>query len=434
MRDIALVVIVLGLIPIILGYPWIGALAYAWVSIFVPHRWAFGFANDMPIAMIVAVTTLASMLLHPKQVRLPINRITVLLMLLPIWMTVTLFFALEPDVAYERWVEVMKVYFFALVTASLVHSRKQLEALLWVLVLSVGFYGVKGGIFTILEGGAYRVYGPPGASAIRDNGAIALASVMMIPLMFYLAGVVTSKWVKAGLLGAILLSGMTVLGSQSRGAFLAIMAITVFLWVKGRRKLIFGLALVALVSLGIGFMPDSWTARMETIRTYEQDGSAMGRVNTWWMLFNLANDRPLVGGGFEPYSPRQFSRYAPDPLDVHSAHSIYFQILGEHGYVGFALFLCFGIVSWNMAGWLVKASRERSDSVWVGDLARAIQVSFVGFAVGGAFFNMAYWEMAYYEAVILMAAYRLVGAGPKPNPAITLPPRPPVSRRIPQRF
>ena len=89
MRDIALVMILLGLIPVIFRYPWIGALAYAWVSIFVPHRWTFGFANDMPIAMIVAVTTLASMLLHPKQVGLPINRITVLLMLLPIWMTVT---------------------------------------------------------------------------------------------------------------------------------------------------------------------------------------------------------------------------------------------------------------------------------------------------------------------------------------------------------
>ena len=420
MRDIALVVIVLGLIPAILRYPWIGALAYAWVSIFVPHRWAFGFANDMPIAMIVAVTTLASMLLHPKEVQLPINRITVLLMLLPIWMTVTLLLALEPANAYARWVEVMKVFFFTLVTASLLHSRKQVDALVWVLVLSVGFYSVKGGIFTIFQGGAYRVYGPPGESAIRDNGAIALASVMMMPFMLYLAGVAASKWVKAGLLGAMLLSGMTALGSQSRGAFLAITAILGYLWVKGRRKLIFGLVLVTGASLAIGFMPDTWSDRMETIQTYEQDGSAMGRINTWWMLFNLANDRPLVGGGFEPYTLAQFAKYAPDPLDVHSAHSIYFQVLGEHGYVGLALFLYLAIASWNMAGRLVKASRERSDSAWAGNLARATQVSFVGFAVGGAFFNMAYWEILYYEIVILMAAYRLVGAGAQAEPGSQL--------------
>ena len=419
MRDIALVAIVLGLIPAVFRYPWIGALAYAWVSVFVPHRWAFGFANNMPIAMIVAATTLASMLLHPKEVRFPINRITVLLMLLPIWMTVTLAFALEPDAAYERWEEVMKVFFFALVTASLVHSRKQLEALLWVLVLSVGFYTVKGGIFTLVGGGANRVYGPPGGSAIADNNAIALASVMMIPLMLYLAGVVSSKWVKAGLLGAIPLSAMTVLGSHSRGAFLAILAMMVFLWVQSRRKLVFGLALVALAPLALGFMPDNWTNRMETIQTYETDSSAMGRVNTWWMMFHLANDRPLVGGGFEPYTLRVFGMYAPDPLDVHAAHSIYFQVLGEHGYVGLALFLCLGIVSWNMAGQLVKASRERPNSVWAGDLARAIQVSFVGFAVGGAFVNVAYWEMVYYEIIILMAAYRLAGAAPRPDPAAT---------------
>lgn len=408
MRDIALVAIVVGLIPIIFRYPWIGALAYAWISVFVPHRWAFGFAKDMPIAMTVAVTTLASMLLQPKQVRLPINGITVLLVLIPIWMTVTLFFALEPDAAYQRWVEVMKVFFFTLVTASLVHSRKQVEALLWVLVLSVGFYSVKGGVFTIVEGGAYRVYGPPGESYIADNNAIAMASIMMMPFMLYLSGIVSSKWVKTGLLGAALLSGMTVLGSQSRGAFLGVVAMMAFLWMKSRRKMISGLALVALALPAIAFMPDSWTNRMHTIQTYEQDASAMGRVNAWWMLFNLANDRPLVGGGFEPYTPREFSKYAPDPIDIHAAHSIYFQILGEHGYVGLALFFCLGIASWVMAGRLVKSSRERPDYVWAGDLGRAIQVSLVGFAVGGAFFNMAYWELLYYEIVILMATYRLV--------------------------
>jgi probable O-glycosylation ligase (exosortase A-associated) len=142
------------------------------------------------------------------------------------------------------------------------------------------------------------------------------------------------------------------------------------------------------------------------------------------MLFNLANDRPLVGGGFEPYTLRQFGRYAPDPLDVHSAHSIYFQVLGEHGYVGLALFLCLAIAIWNMAGWLVKASRERPDCVRAGDLARAIQVSFVGFAVGGAFVNTAYWDLVYYEIVILMATYRLAQSPEPVDPSTTFDRRP----------
>ena len=64
----------------------------------------------------------------------------------------------------------------------------------------------------------------------------------------------------------------------------------------------------------------------------------MGRINSWHMAFNVANDRPLVGGGFELYTPKTFARYAPNPEAIHSAHSVYFQILGEHGYVGFADF------------------------------------------------------------------------------------------------
>jgi len=364
-----------------LKYPWIGVLVYAWVSIFNPHKWTYGFANDFPLAMLAGVVTVAGMFVKWKEARLPINTITVLLMLLPFWMTVTLMFALEPDDAYVRWTEVMKVFLFTLITASLLHSRKQLEALLWVLVLSIGFYGVKGGIFTFAVEGAHRVYGPPGTSYISDNNAISVALVMTIPLMQYLASTAASKWIKWGMYGAMLLSGVAVLGSQSRGAFLAIGAMIVFMLVKSERKLLLALALVILVPLVVGFMPDTWISRMETIRTYE-DQSAQGRLNTWTMAFNLANDRPLVGGGFEPYSPRVFAKYAPDPRDIHSAHSIYFQMLGEHGYVGFVLFLGLGIASWMMARRILRASRDRPDYSWAGGLARVMQVSLIGFAVG----------------------------------------------------
>jgi putative inorganic carbon (HCO3(-)) transporter len=407
MRDIALTLIFLGLIPVMLRYPWIGVLVYAWVSVFNPHKWTFGFAYDFPLAMLAAVVTAAGMLLRWKEVRLPINMITVLLMLLPFWMTVTLMFAFEPDAAYARWQEVMKIFLFALITAALLHSRKQLEALLWVLVVSIGFYGVKGGIFTFSVEGAYRVYGPPGTSYITDNNAIPVALIMTIPLMQYLAHTAASKWVKSGLYGAIFLSAVAVLGSQSRGAFVAIGAMLLFMWLKSRRKVLLGLALVIVVPALIGFMPDTWRSRMETIPTYE-DQSAQGRLNTWAMAINLANDRPLVGGGFEPYTLRVFGKYAPDPLDVHSAHSIYFQMLGEHGYVGLVLFLCLGIASWMMARRILQASRDRPEYAWADNLARAMQVSFVGFAVGGAFINIAYWEVVYFEIVILMAACNLV--------------------------
>ena len=415
MRDIALSVIIFSSLPFILKRPWLGVLMFLWLSVMSPQKFTWGFAYSFPFAALVAVTTLIGMLLHKDKIRLPVNAITILLAALPLWMSITYIFALEPADGFNRWIEVLKVFFFVLVTASLLNSRKQLEYLIWVIVLSVGFYGLKGGLFTLMTGGGMRVYGPPGDGFISDNNAISVALVMTIPLMQYLRTVSTSKWIRLGLLGVMVLSGVAVLGSQSRGAFLAVFSMLVFLWLKSRKKVLSGLFLIALIPIVLAFMPETWTGRMQSIETYDQDSSVRGRLNAWRMAINLANDRPLVGGGFEPYSMKTFAMYAPVPEDVHSAHSIYFQMLGEHGYVGLALFLCLGIVAWVISRRTIAASRDQPAYAWADNMARAIQVSLVGFAVGGAFVNIAYWELQYYEIVVLMLTYRLVKTNQRLN-------------------
>jgi probable O-glycosylation ligase (exosortase A-associated) len=163
-----------------------------------------------------------------------------------------------------------------------------------------------------------------------------------------------------------------------------------------------------LLPVAIWFMPEKWESRMRSIQTYEQDTSAMGRINAWMMAFNLANDRPLIGGGFEIYNKELFGRYAPDPDDVHAAHSIYFQMLGEHGYVGLGLFLLLWILVWRDASWIAREARSRDELRWAADLARMIQVSLVGYAVGGAFLNLAYYDVPYNLLVALVLTRLLV--------------------------
>jgi len=181
-----------------------------------------------------------------------------------------------------------------------------------------------------------------------------------------------------------------------------------FLWLKSKAKMRFAILLLAFVPLAIGFMPDSWTNRMRTIETYEQDTSALGRINAWHMAFNLANDRPLVGGGFEVWAPRAFAQYAPDPTDVRAAHSNYFQILGEHGYVGLALFLTILIVAWRLGSQIISMAKNKPEYAWATSLARAIQVSLIGYSAGGAFVNIGYWELMYYQIIALMVVRNLL--------------------------
>ncbi len=383
-------------------------MMYVWVSVMNVQHFGYGIA-DIPFAAIIVVITLIGMVTTKEEIGLPINATTLLLIFFPLWMCLTYTVALEHQIdGYNRWKEVMKIFFFILISASIIKSRKHVEWLIWVIVFSVGFYGVKGGIFTIVSGGSYRVWGPPGNSSITDNNSISVALVMMIPLMYFLRSIATNKWIKLGLLGAMGLSMMAILGSHSRGAFLAVLAMVLFLWLKSQKKFLLGIAIVALIPLAIGFMPANWTERMKSIEAYQEDGSAMGRINAWKMAFNVANDRPLVGGGFELYTAKTFARYAPNPLAIHSAHSIYFQILGEHGYVGLLAFLALGMVGWANGTRIIKLTRSNPEQKWAGDLARMIQVSLIGFAVGGLFVNIGYWEIHYYEIVALMVIHNLV--------------------------
>lgn len=374
----------------------------------LPH-FAFGFAANFPFAQVIAIVMLVSLVTSKDPVRLPLNSTTILLILFPLWMCVTYAFALENEIwGLNRWQEVMKIFFVLLISASVIKTRQHVVWMIWVIAISIGFFGVKGGIFTILGGGSSRVYGPPGNTFISDNNSIAVAIVMVIPLMYFLRSLISSNWLKLAMLGAMGLSFMAVLGTQSRGALLAVSAMVAFLWLKSRNKFVLGILMVALIPIAIGFMPSNWTDRMKTIESYKQDSSAMGRINAWRMAINVANDRPLVGGGFELYTRRVFAKYAPDPLDVHAAHSIYFQILGEHGYVGLVFFIAIGFVGWLNASRIIRLSGSNAEHAWAGELARMIQVSLIGFAIGGLFVNIAYWENLYYEILAIMVVHNLM--------------------------
>lgn len=410
MRDIAIAALILSTLPFILRRPWIGVLTYAWLSLMTPYRFAFGFAYSFPFVQVVAIFTLVALLVHRDQARFELSLPLVLLILFPMWTCVTTMFAFEPVDAADRLIDLLKAFLFVLVSAVVLRTRRQIDWMIWVIVVSIGFYGVKGGAFTILTGGGGRVMGPPGTSYLSDNNAIAVALIMVVPLMYYLRVESSSRLVRHGLLAAMLLSAMAIIGTYSRGGFLAIGAMLVFLWLKSKQKLLLTVLFVGLVPLALTTMPAIWTERMNSISTYEQDTSAMGRINTWWMAFNVANDRPIVGGGFNMYTPSTFARYAPNPEDVHSAHSVYFQMLGEHGYVGLLIFLSIGISAWVAARRTIARSRDRADLTWAAHLAQAVQVSMVGYAVGGAFVNIAYWDLIYYEVVLVAIVYKMASA------------------------
>ncbi|MCU6501599.1 putative O-glycosylation ligase, exosortase A system-associated [Rugamonas sp. A1-17] len=406
MRDILITLIIFGSLPLILRNPVNGVLMWVWISVMNPHTQSWGFAATFPFAYIVAIATLFSLASSRLSKTLPASPITYVLIVLILWMNVTTLFAMFPETAYAQWSKVMKIMLMTLVTMMVIRTREDVHRLMWVLAMSVGYYGIKGGLFTIRSGGVDRVWGPEG-TFIGDNNEIALALIMTIPLLRYLQLRSASRWLRLGLGAAMLLSALAALGSYSRGALLAIAAMIVVMWSRSRHKLAGGLMLAVLVPLALLFMPERWSERMDSIGAYQEDESAMGRINAWHMAWNLAKDR-FFGGGFDIAEPRAFFLYAPDPHDIHAAHSIYFQALGEHGFVGLALYLLLLGLTWRSAAWIARHSVDRSELEWAQQLAIMVQASFVGFAVGGAFLSLLYFDVPYYLMAIIIATRVLV--------------------------
>src|SRR5215471_742805 len=401
MRDIILATFLLGALPFIVWRPTIGVFLWTWVSVMSPHRLAYGFAYDFSFAQLIAIATLVGMVFSREPKRMPVTSVTVVLFLLVLWMNVTTYFALDTDQSLSMWERVMKIQLMVFVSMYLLHSKQQIHLFLWIVVGSLAFFGIKGGLFTLREEGEGRVFGPPG-SFIEENNALALATIMTIPLLYYLSTRVSKGWQRLGFWVAIGLCGLSALGSYSRGGLLALAAMMIFFWWHSRRRVLVAVILVLLVPVGIGFMPERWMERMQSIQQYQVDESALGRINAWMTAINVANERPLVGGGFDIDTRRVFDRYAPDPTVVRAAHSIYFQMLGEHGYVGLFLFLLLWLLVWRHASWIARETRSRAELRWAFDLARMCQVSLVGYFAGGAFLSLAHYDVPYDLIVVLV--------------------------------
>ena len=408
MRDILVTLIVFGSLPFIFKRPYLGVLMWVWLSVMNPHTQGWGFAASFPFAAIIAGVTMMSLLFTKESKNFPLTPVTLVLMAFVLWMNVSTVFAIHPEETFIQWKKVMKIMLMTFVTLMIIKTKQHIQLLVLVVVISLGFYGIKGGIFTIKSGGIDLVWGPEG-TFIQGNNELALALIMTIPLMHYLQMIYRNIWVRHSLTVAMILCAAAAFGSHSRGALLAIAAMGAFLWLKSRQKFSLGFLMILAIPVLVMFMPDKWSERMDTINTYEEDGSVQGRFNAWWMAFNLATNRPLTGGGFEVTTRELFDLYAPNIMDIpRAAHSIYFQALGEHGFVGLALYLLLGLLTWKTGSWIIRNAAKQEEYRWASNLATMIQVSLVGFSLGGAFLSLLYFDVPYYLMAAMVATRILV--------------------------
>ena len=406
MRDLALMLGMLFYLPMSLRAPATGVLCWVWFSVMNPHRQVYGFAYDQPLNSLIAVATLVGWIAGREPKRWPASAIAWLMVALLAWMTLDTPFGPLPDMSWFFWNRALRLFAMIFMVFLLITTKARIHGMVWVLLISLGFYGVKGGVFTIAGGGHAIVYGPE-SSVYYDNNQLALAVVTELPLVYYIVQHTRAAWLRLPAMAAMVLQVVMVFGSYSRGGVLALGVMLSILWLRSDRKVLYAIAAVAVVAGGLSLMPDSFFARLHTVNNIDSDESFQGRVVAWQVAFMYATEHFPFGAGFNgATTPLVFGSYFPG-VSAHAAHSIYFQILGDHGYIGLAIYLAILLLALREAGIVRQQTRGNPELLWAHDLADMIRVSLLAFYFGGAALSMAYSDV-YLVLIALLVNLRVL--------------------------
>ena len=407
MRDYIVLAIVFLSVPAALFNPYYGVLVWSWLAYFNPHRYTWGIAREFPVAILIAIPTLVGALFAPKNRRI-FTRETLLLCLLWLWFVFTTLYAKTVPAftghlneANGHLEEVSKILLMTFATILLVVSKEKLRLLLLVIVGSFGLRAAIAAVFFIGTGGQFKIWGPEG-TFLADNNDFALALNMTIPIFFFLARSESRPWLRFAIRTLMVCVIISVIGTYSRGGLLGLSIVILGLLAKSNRK---GLSLL-LVGVGmlclLTFATVQWKARMDTFLHGDLDESAESRITVWKAGWNLVQDYPFTGGGFDVYTdPAVIVRYLPEDTpdsNLHGPHSIYFQMLGEQGFVGLGLFLSLLAASGLRLRKLRRLSTQHPDLSWIAPYANMFAITLLAYMINGATLGRAYFDF-FYEVI-----------------------------------
>ena len=145
LRDLVIFGFVFGSLPFILARPYIGILVWSVLAFLNPHR--FGIvAYNFRFSLVVGAALIVAVIFSRDRGKMIWTPVTYWWILFFSWTGLTTLFALEPADALEGWSRWWKINLVCLIAIWVVQSRERLHYLVWTIVVSPGFYGLKGGL------------------------------------------------------------------------------------------------------------------------------------------------------------------------------------------------------------------------------------------------------------------------------------------------
>jgi putative inorganic carbon (HCO3(-)) transporter len=392
-----------------------GLLLYLWFALFRPQEWMWFDVTRWRLSLILGI-----LLVGPSIVMGVFPNLTHPLSLGGLLFLVCALLgqinAFNPAIGW-MWLDFFaRLLIVSLLAVTLINTRRRYVLTLLVIACSFGFHAAKAGLAVVLGLGAVR-FGEGAAGAFADNNGYAVGMAMIAPLLMCCGQMFERRALRIGFYVAGVLCVFGVIGTYSRGGFLAITAGALVFAMLQRRRVLAILVLVIL-AVPVGYfiqISQGFTDRLETIQTYQDvgDASAMGRLHFWDVAVKIAKDYPLgvglfnYGSAYDTYDDTngEFGR-------ARSVHSSHFQVLAETGFPGLAVWVA--MFSWALwVSFRIRRSAMRSETLTPDErrlfvsASTGLVASMVAFLVGGAFVAMALNDLTWISFALVAALDRL---------------------------
>lgn len=408
MRDLLVLAAMVFFVAMALRHTFSAYLLWGWSGLVALNFYVFGFMGGVQYVMIFALITLAGLALRPKERGISLVNPTSMLMIAFVAHGFVCALLAYPGLPrnWELWSNVAKTVLFCAFMPLLANDRLRIHAVVLMVAIGLTLHSVLDGLKFLASGGAHSAQPLP---KFGDNNHLALVLVMILPFFFYLF-VHSRNWLaRWAFAGAAALTAMAVLATASRGGFVGLFLVAVALILTTKRRWLALLVVALGATIVFNTATEDWVERMQTIRTADEDASFMGRVTAWKVSSAIAVEHPIFGGGFRALqSVSVWDEFrAKDGLlgfletpqlsrSGVAAHSIWFEVMGDMGFVGILLFL---LLIGNV--FVVRRSLWRQVRLlgkkyeWAGDLADALGISMLAYIVTGSALSAAYFELPY---------------------------------------
>lgn len=417
MRDLMFAMAMLLAIPLAIARPINAYYLWGWTAVLIPTSFFYGFMANARLNLFFAILTLALVALgRVKWSDYQPNRVTWLYLLFLAHATMAFLLGYEGNPDNARYYEFLaKIMVFCLLMPLFINSRLRMHVMLLVIVLGLGLHGVLNGLKTLASAGGHNMTGPEG-TMIFDRNHLSTALALVLPIIFYLHTYTESKLVRLGFLGAFAVVALAIMGGGSRGGFVALAVVGAWLIMTSRHRF---RTLLFVCVLGFAFYyfgAELWADRLSTIQDANEDASFMGRVIAWKVSSAIALSHPVFGAGFHAVQVNaiwDIFKYSPGLLgfldlpvptfSAKAAHSIYFEVMGDMGFVGLFLFLSILLQSIHSRFAIKRMVKQLGGTryLWARDLADMLMLSVIAYMAGGAAVSLGYFEVIYMVIMLL---------------------------------